>query len=212
MDETERSSISTLLVIGGMVLLGIGAFFVIANRHPSDGPVANGELPPPPPPMCLTAITGTTTAYNRPSKDASKFGEITPVQIVQVAGKTEDGWIGFEPGSAQAPNVGLLRLRWLPPETPNDLSPDCGEVPMLPTLAPSGCYVMTHGTATVYKTTSTSSDAIETFSEDFREATAKKEVNGSPFYQVEALTAAASSTESGWVSGSEVDLNGDCDF
>ena len=38
------------------------------------------------------------------------------VRSYPAQGVTEGGWIGFDPQTAQAGNVGPFRLRWLPPE------------------------------------------------------------------------------------------------
>lgn len=208
-DQPEERGVSIWAVVGAIALIALGAWFVLQKRD--GGSTISVDDLPPPPPMCLTAVTGTTTVYSRPSAEAAVFGEIAPVEIVQLAGKTEDGWLGFEPGTAQAPNVGLLRLRWIPPETPNDLSPGCIEVPTVPTLSADACYVMTHGTATVLTEASASGSVLETFSEDFREATGRVEVAGATYFRVESLAGVESSTV-GYVNADEVDQNGPCDF
>ena len=53
-------------------------------------------------------------AYMRPSLDADAFGILTTGDQVAVHARTADGWLGFDPGIAQARNIGLLRLRWIP--------------------------------------------------------------------------------------------------
>ncbi len=56
-------------------------------------------------------------AYVRPSTLAPVFCCITPGDTLEVTVRTRDGWLGFDPGIAQAGNTGSFRYRWIPPGT-----------------------------------------------------------------------------------------------
>src|SRR5688572_26794105 len=62
---------------------------------------------------CELSGTNAVTIYQRPSAASDEFGTFGPGQTFQPSAKTADGFYGFEPGDAQAGNVGLFRLRWV---------------------------------------------------------------------------------------------------
>ncbi len=123
--------------------------------------VVTAEVVTPPPPT-LTALPsgsgpceaqGTTdiTVYERPSLSADEFGTLSPGMPVTLGGRTADGWLGFDPGVAQAANIGVFRLRWIPPEMELTLSGDCASVPVEPWVPEPGvCYQMSMGPVDVF--------------------------------------------------------------
>lgn len=80
----------------------------------------NIDIPPlPGTVLCWLMTHVNLTAYYQPSTSAEVFGETgADLQAVAMA-RTADGWIGFDPGVAQADNQGLARLRWILPEAGN---------------------------------------------------------------------------------------------
>ncbi len=70
-------------------------------------------------------FTGTTdlTAYRLPDALSPVFGTVPAGETHEVLARTADGWIGFDPGIAQAVNVGLARHRWI--QLNAALSPFC---------------------------------------------------------------------------------------
>jgi hypothetical protein len=93
---------------------------------------------------CTATATTAFDVYSRPSLLADVFGTFSPdFPPVTIGGRTADGWLGFEPGVAQAANIGVFRLRWIPPGSPVTLSGDCASVPIEPWVpAPGVCYQM----------------------------------------------------------------------
>ncbi len=57
-------------------------------------------------------------AFNRPDSASGVFGTLPAGSTVELLATTGSGWLGFDPGVAQAANVGSFRLRWLPPDAP----------------------------------------------------------------------------------------------
>lgn len=91
---------------------------------------------------CSSAPSGTTcsftsvtslTIYRLPDVASDVFGTMPAGETHPALARTETGWIGFEPGVAQAGNVGLAHHRWL--QLNAALSPSCLEVVPLVTLA-----------------------------------------------------------------------------
>jgi hypothetical protein len=53
------------------------------------------------------------TVYRLPLAGSEVFGTLPAGQSHEVLARTADGWVGFDPGIAQAGNTGLARLRWI---------------------------------------------------------------------------------------------------
>ena len=60
---------------------------------------------------CVVTAVEAVTAYMRP--DGEVFATLDAGMSVEAVTRTLDGWYGFDPGIAQAPNQGLDRLRWV---------------------------------------------------------------------------------------------------
>lgn len=131
---------------------------------PTPSPKPTVELIPTTPAMptvtSLPAVSGPCQAmatrgfgvYTRPSLLADIFGTFsTDLPAETIASRTTDGWLGFDPGVAQAANIGVFRLRWIPPGAPIDLSGDCASVPVATWApAPGVCYQMSMGPVEVH--------------------------------------------------------------
>ena len=106
---------------------------------PTDLPSGSGA--------CTPTATTAFEVYTRPSLMADVFGTFSPdFPPVSISGRTADGWLGFDPGVAQAANIGVFRLRWIPPGAPITLAGDCVSVPIEPWVpAPGVCYQMSMG-------------------------------------------------------------------
>lgn len=92
---------------------------------------------------CQADATVDFSVYTRPSLLADIFGTLSPGLTVTITGRTADGWLGFDPGVAQAANMGVFRLRWIPPGASVGLTGNCAGVPIESWVpAPGVCYDM----------------------------------------------------------------------
>lgn len=71
--------------------------------------------------------------YRVPDSSADVWSVVPANFTYYIAARTADGWIGFEPGIAQAPNVGLARYRYF--QLNAIVSPSCLESVPLVTVA-----------------------------------------------------------------------------
>ncbi len=79
-------------------------------------PVVTATYPPPADWCGMSVLTTTDLApiYAQPSTTSALTGQITYGTFVNTIGRTLDGvWYAIDPGIAQAPNVGIYRLRWV---------------------------------------------------------------------------------------------------
>lgn len=90
----------------------------------------------------MAESSGEITTYTRPSYEADVFSTVG-LPPVGIGARTADGWLGFDPAKAQAANVGIFRLRWIPPGAQITLSGDCASVPVADWVPePDVCYEM----------------------------------------------------------------------
>jgi hypothetical protein len=66
--------------------------------------------------QCWVTNNETLTAYRESSPLAQVFGIADADTTAMALARTRDGWLGFDPGVAQAGNVGRARLRWYLPD------------------------------------------------------------------------------------------------
>ncbi len=131
-----------------------------APPPPTAGPTPAAPTPQPPPPTntpaqnsggaCTLTATAPIQAYTRPSAQAQVFGTLGSGEQVQALYRTPDGWYGFEPGVAQAGNVGIFRMRWIYGGKDVQMSGNCAQLPLAPPLPAGVCFFMAMDTTPVY--------------------------------------------------------------
>lgn len=88
--------------------------------------------PSPPSEPCTFTLNDSATAYRLPDKTSDVFGVASSGETFAALARTADGWLGFDPGIAQAGNIGLAHHRWI--QLNATLSPSCLESVELVTL------------------------------------------------------------------------------
>lgn len=172
-----------------------------AGAYPS-GSVSGGT--------CELNAVSDVTLYYRPSTGAEVFS-VQPAGFTQTFGdRTSDGWLGFDPGVAQAANIGSFRLRWIPPNTPG-LSGDCINLRIVWGPPPGVCFdqTMMEGTK-VYASPDTSSDVLAALNVGDFAAITGVTADGDWAY-VDLGPGNTGSTVEGWVESSTLNVNGPCD-
>lgn len=158
---------------------------------------------------CEANVATDITVYTRPSLTADEFGVLSPGTPVTLSGRTADGWLGFDPGVAQAANIGVFRLRWIPPDTAVSLSGDCSSVPVEPWVPEPGvCYQMSMAAVDVFPAPDPSAAAMAVLNVgdfaaiDGRVASGWFLVNGFRANTPEVF---------GFIKDTDANLNGPCD-
>lgn len=62
---------------------------------------------------CLLISLDSIDVFQRPDSCATVWSMLAAFETVVLSGRTDDGWLGFDPGVAQAANIGSFRLRWI---------------------------------------------------------------------------------------------------
>ncbi len=86
--------------------------------------------------------------YCRPSSQADLFGVVCPGESLMVCSRTAGGWLGFQPGVAQAGNIGPFRFRWVRPDS-SSMPSDTVSLRWVEPLAPRAVYLMAYDTVAV---------------------------------------------------------------
>lgn len=154
----------------------------------------------------ITALT-LTTAYTRPSLAADIFGSISSGNKITAVVRTSDNWFGFDPGVAQAGNVGVFRYRWVKSGVNLSMPAACNNLKLLTKVPlPGICYVMSYGSTPVRQQPSTTSGLIVTFAlGDYAQALGKY---GTWIKVNLAVSSLSGYSVPGWVSQDLVGLNG----
>ena len=81
---------------------------------------------------CMFTLNDSAAVHRLPDNAADVFGVASPGETFAALARTADGWLGFDPGIAQAPNRGLARHRWI--RLNATVSPSCLDSVELVTL------------------------------------------------------------------------------
>ncbi len=150
---------------------------------------------------CMLVAQDTVMLYARPSVAAVRFGVLAPGDSARASGRAP-GFVGIDPGTAQAANVGPFRLRYASADGPFALRGACADLPQQPRVDPVACYQMAMGAVRIHARPDTAAAVVATIpAQGFAEATQKTpsgwlrvrlERNGPP----------------GWVAPADVNMSG----
>ena len=157
---------------------------------------------------CELIAEGEVTAHTRPDSRAPVFGVMEPGFRWMVEGRTSDGWWGFEPGVAQAANVGVFRLRWVEEDGAFRLEGECGGVPELIGPPAGVCFTMPMGEVQVHAEADPSSEVVATLSiGDYAAVLGKS----GDWAKVDLSLGNTGVGATGWVPAAVLNMNGPCD-
>ncbi|MFN2148905.1 MAG: Ig-like domain-containing protein [Anaerolineales bacterium] len=173
--------------------------------------IAAAVTPTPVPSLaCSFTADGPTTIYTRPSLSADVFYEAPAgFEIPEFQAQTSDGWLGFDPAIAQAANTGPFRLRWIPP-TAATVSGDCSGLPVVWGPPPGICFLMPMGPVDVHDAPDAAASVVATLTVD--DYVAIDGVNAASWYHVDFSPGNTGLSLTGWISPTDVNWNGPCEF
>ena len=62
---------------------------------------------------CTFTPNTSITAFRLPDDTSDVFGVMPSADTYKALARTAEGWVGFDPGIAQAGNIGLAHHRWI---------------------------------------------------------------------------------------------------
>lgn len=158
---------------------------------------------------CEYTASAEVTIYSRPDTAASVFSVQPAGFTAQPGALSTNGWLGFDPGVAQAANIGPFRLRWLQPGS-GTVSAGCASLPVIWTPQAGLCYDMPMSDTNVYQNQDTSSAVLFVLHMgEFAEVLGL--APGGDWAQVDLEPGNTGSQVVGWVEASTLNVNGPCD-
>lgn len=162
-----------------------------------------------PMPSCEVVFDQEVVAYERPSEEAEVFATV-PGGFRTFAGmRTADGWVGFDPGIAQAANVGVFRMRWVRLGEGVHLEGACDDLPVVEGPPPGVCFAVAAAGATVYQEADTGSEVLAVLERGDYVAAVRSSADG--WLQVDGSVGSVDGSWTGWVEMAQISLNGPCE-
>jgi hypothetical protein len=157
---------------------------------------------------CEIVADGGVAIYQRPSIASDLFGTLTPDDRMQVAAYTADGWFGFDPGVAQAANVGVFRNRWVQWGAAFHMEGACDGLPLVVGPPPGICFLMASTDTPVYASPDVSSAVIAAIHlDDYAKAIGRM----TGWFKVDLSVGSTGILQQGWIIEDLANLNGSCD-
>jgi hypothetical protein len=158
---------------------------------------------------CTLVADGDITIFDRPSLLAQVFSTMGAGFSIEVGAQSADGWLGFDPGVAQAANMGSFRLRWVDPHSAIHLEGTCQDLPLVWAPPPGVCFIMPMEETTVYSSPDSSSTPLATLAPGYFAAVLGH--TGGDWSQVDLSPGNTGLTGTGWIDVSSLNYNGPCD-
>ena len=157
--------------------------------------------------VCELVTNSDATIFSRPDLSADVFSTVPAGFTTTAAGQTVSGWFGFDPGVAQAANIGPFRLRWIQPDK-FTLSGNCDGVPVVWAPPAGVCFNMPMADVAVRAEPGSAAPTLEVLT--VGQFAAVLGINGSGWVKVDLAQGNTGSTTQGWIEQSTLNMNGPC--
>lgn len=155
---------------------------------------------------CTLVTSVMAPVYARPSDQADVFAEVGAGFETVVTTRTVDGWAGFDPGVAQAANIGIFRSRWIFFEDAS-FSGGCLSLPEESwTPDPVACYTMPMESVQVHADADVTSDVLAAL--EIQDFAAVLGLTSDGWAQVDLGLGNTGLTGIGWMDQAALNLNG----
>lgn len=157
---------------------------------------------------CELIAVDEVTVYERPHTTAAVFGTMATGFRVQPEARTADDWWGFEPGVAQAANVGVFRLRWVQQTAPIRLEGSCGEVSEVVPPPPGVCFTMPMEDVLLLASPNPSAEVMATLTlGDYAAVVGRSD----SWAMLDLSVGNTAQDVVGWIPAATLNMNGPCD-
>lgn len=157
---------------------------------------------------CILICLDSINVLTRPDSSAMLMVRLAPGDQVVLSGRTIDGWLGFDPGVAQAANIGSFRLRWIPGYTRYVIDGELSTVPVVWGPRAGITYAMIYQTLPLYSKPDSNSavvDSVPSFS------AAGVVLRTEDWYLLDLSIGPLGQDIEGWIRAADISVNGDLD-
>ncbi len=157
---------------------------------------------------CLLSSSSVVTAYYRPSLQAEPFSNLPIGESQYATARTADGWIGFDPGYAQAANIGVFHHRWVQEGSAIDLEGDCDSLPIVVGPPPGVCFNMFMTNAPLLAQPLPGADVLYLITSADYARVVGKSADG--WLRIDLSVGNIGQNVEGWIEGVNANFNGPC--
>ena len=154
---------------------------------------------------CTRVATRAATILTRPRAGAPKFGQLTVGDHLALVARTADGWVGFNPHSAQAGNSGIFRLRWVRATEAFAPGDSCTQLPVVQ-APPLGCLLMAQQPIIVHQQPASGASVLGTIPRNSYAQVVSTSIGRDKWLEI----VVPGRPVHGYVAQTDANLNGDC--
>lgn len=140
----------------------------------------------------------------RPDAADGRWGVLAPGDSVEIEAATSDGWLGFDPGVAQAGNSGSFRYRWIEPGGSFTVTGDPSTLEVVWGPGAGITYAMTFEPVSVHSEPDSLSAVLGTLPGESAAAVVSQEGD---WLGIDPTDGPAPDCPAGWVSLAEVSIS-----
>ncbi len=157
---------------------------------------------------CILVCIDSVGVFTRPDSSASFFCSLSPRDQVVISGRTVDGWLGFDPGVAQAANIGSFRLRWIAANAQYMTDGELSSVPVVWGPQAGITYAMIYETTPLYAEPDSLSAIVYSVPSSCAGAIVSKTED---WYLLDLRIGPLGLDIEGWIESMDVSVSGDLD-
>jgi len=157
---------------------------------------------------CTLTCTDSVDVFTRPDSSALLMIRLAPRDQVVLSGRTIDGWLGFDPGVAQAANIGSFRLRWIADDAQYVTDGALSSVPVVWGPRAGITYAMIYESSPLYSEPDSNSAIVDSVPFSCAAAIIFRTED---WYLLDLSDGSLELDIEGWMKAMDVSINGDLD-
>ncbi len=185
--------------------------FALISVYPGTGPLSLGSLlysQLPDENECILVCLDSVDVFTRPDSSALLISSLARGDQVVISGRTVDGWLGFDPGVAQAANIGSFRLRWISGDAQYVTDGVLSSVPVVWGPKAGITYAMIYESSPLYSEPDTNSAVVDSVPSSSAAGIVSRTED---WYLLDLSIGPLGQNVEGWIRSMDVSASGDLD-
>ena len=157
---------------------------------------------------CILVCLDSVAVFTRPDSSVLFSSSLAPRDQVVISGRTDDGWLGFDPGVAQAANIGSFRLRWIAGDSKYITDGVLSCVPVVWGPQADITYAMIYETSPIYSEPDSNSAVVDSVPSSCAAGILSRTED---WYLLDLSTGPLGLDIEGWIESMDVSVSGNLD-
>ena len=157
---------------------------------------------------CILVCLDSVDVFTRPDSSAMLMSSLTSRDKVAISGRTVDGWLGFDPGVAQAANIGSFRLRWISGDAQYVTDSELSSIPVVWGPQADITYAMIYETSPIYSEPDSNSAVVDSVPSSCAAAIVSRTED---WYLLDLSNGPLDRDTEGWIKSMDVSVSGNLD-